>query len=214
MSRTDELKFGFGSGPINENIRFYRGNSMRGIFCLGDYLLIMPVSFADIYPGDVIVYRGTSEQENVEDVAHRVVAITENGLITRGDNNSRHDFTPVQCDQIIGKVVEMERRRRKQVVVGGAKGLRRAKLQWAILRLDRFVRRLFRFPYHLLRNSQIIPKLWRPFITEINLKTERGLLVKYIYKQRTVAIWDVSQHKFNCRKPFDLVIPPPEDLQA
>jgi len=195
-------------------IRFYRGDSMRGTFRLGDRLLIEPVLFVDIYPGDVIVYRGTNEQENVEDVAHRVVAITENGLITRGDNNSRHDFTPVQCDQIIGKVVEMERRRRKQVVVGGAKGLRRAKLQWAILRLDRFVRRLFRFPYHLLRNSQIIPKLWRPFITEINLKTERGLLVKYIYKQRTVAIWDVSQHKFNCRKPFDLVIPPPEDLQA
>ena len=195
----------------NTIFRFYRGNSMRGTFYPGDYLLITPVSFASIYPGDVIVYRGITEQEISEDVVHRVVAITETGLITRGDNNRCHDFAPVQCDQIIGKVVEMERGGGKQVVVSGSKGLRRAKLQWAILRLDRFVRLLFRFPYHKLRNSQIIPKLWRPVITEIHLKTERGSLVKYIYKRRTVAVWDASQKKFDCRKPFDLVIPHPED---
>jgi signal peptidase I len=213
MLGTDELNFGFGGRVIDENIRFYRGDSMRGTFHLGDRLLIEPVLFADIQLGDVIVYRGTNGQGNAEEVVHRVVAITEDGLITRGDNNRRHDFSPVQRDQIIGKVVEMENGGRKQAVVDGSKGLRRAKLRWAILRLDRVVRLLFQFPYHLLRNSQIVPKLWRPVITEIHLKTDCGPLVKYIYKQRTVAVWDASQKRFDCRKPFALVIPNPEEAK-
>jgi signal peptidase I len=213
MSVTDELKFGFGNKVVDENFRFYRGDSMRGTFHLGDRLRITPVLFGSICPGDVIVYRRIDEQEAVVEVVHRVVAITAYGLSTRGDNNRRHDFSPVQRDQIIGKVIEMENRGCKRAVVGGVRGLRRAKLLWALMHVDIFVRQLFRPFYHLLRNSRIISRLWRPVITEVYLKTDRGSLVKYIYKQQTVATWDLSRKRFDCRKPFDLVIPPPEDIQ-
>jgi len=213
MLGMDEQDFGFDYKAIyiKENMRYYRGNSMRGTFQIGDRLLIKPVLIVDIIPGDIIVYQRPNNKENTEEMVHRVVALREGKLITRGDQNRTLDLTPVQSNQIIGKVIAKENRGYRQVVVGGEKGLQRAKLRWAILRLNRFAYRLFIFPYRLFRNSRFISMLWRPVTTKIHLKTEGGLVVKYIYKQKTIAIWEAASKRFNCRKPYDLVIFPPED---
>jgi signal peptidase I len=194
-----------------ENTRYYRGNSMSGTFRLGDRLIVVPATSVDIMVGDIIVFYRTNHVDEKDEIVHRVVAINNREYFTRGDNNLFCDLNPVQLEQIIGKVVMVENGGRKQVVMGGAWGLRRAKLKWTTLRLNRFARRLFQLPYNLLRNSQILSKLWRPIIMKIRLQTEDGLMVKYIYKHRTVAIWDLTRQRFDCRKPFDLVIPPPQN---
>jgi len=79
------------------------------------------------------------------------------------------------------------------------------------LHLDGWVRWLFRKPYHLLLFSGIITKLWEPVFYKLTLQTEDGPLVKYIYRQHTVAVWDANLKRFDCHKPFDLVIPRPEN---
>ena len=215
MLEIDEGDFGFDYKAIyiRENIRYYRGNSMHGTFFLGDRLLIEPVLFDDIHPGDIILYRRTDNAGNTEELVHRVVVKGEGELITRGDQNRCNDISPVQSDQIIGKVVATVSGRYEQVVVGGSKGLQRAKLRWVRLRWHYIAYRLSLYPYHIFRSSRIIFKYWRPIITKIHLKTDRGPLVKYIYKQRTIAIWEASSRRFFCRRPFDLVIFPPEDPQ-
>jgi signal peptidase I len=194
-----------------ENTRYYRGNSMNGVFRLGDRLIIAPATSADIMVGDIIVFYRTNHVDEKDEIVHRVVAINNREYFTRGDNSLFCDLKPVQMEQIIGKVVMVENGGRTQVVLGGAQGLQRAKLQWTILQLDRFGHRLSQFPYNLLRNSQLISKLWRPIILQIRLQTEDGWIVKYIYKQRTVAVWNLTRQRFDCRKPFDLVISHPRN---
>jgi signal peptidase I len=215
MSVTDRTKFGFATDvpAIEANIRFYRGKSMKGTFCVGDRLVIRPVPLASIATGDVIVYQKTNSQGEIDETVHRVVEINENGLFTRGDNNLFRDIYPVQAEQIIGKVVMVEGKGRGPEVVGGARGLWKAKLWRLWLIADFWFRRLFRRPYHWLRLSKIIPKLWHLEINEVHLKTEHGPLVKYICKGHTIATWESSRKRFDCRKPFDLVIFPPEDSQ-
>jgi signal peptidase I len=220
--------------------RFYRGNSMGNIFHPGDRLRVIPIADGEIIPGDVIVFHkthrlipvlsknGESTQpksgssipqpnagqalEQAEDVVvHRVIEIVETGVITRGDNNRHRDLVPVQWEQIFGKVETVESKGRGKPVTGGIFGLWRAKLHWAVLDLDYWVRRCFRQPYHILRRSRFAARLWQPTIHKIRLQTQNGAVVKYIYKQRTVAIWETRQQSFECHKPFDLVIPHPRN---
>jgi len=170
------------------------------------YLVYVRPAKENLSPGDVIVFMRASDDCCF---THRVVAITERGLFTQGDNNLEPDTLQVSWEQIVGKVETMEVGGQRQPVLGGAKGLRAAKLRWAGLKLDYGIRRLLGGPLRALRLKRIVPMLWRPKIEEIHLKTERGPLVKYIYKQQTVAIWDPSRQRFDCRKPFNLVIPSP-----
>ena len=40
----------------NREVRFYHDRSMAGTFRPGDYLTVVPLGFADIRPGDLVVY--------------------------------------------------------------------------------------------------------------------------------------------------------------
>jgi signal peptidase I len=191
-------------------LRFYHGESMFPTFRLGDYLEIVSFSKDDICPGDVIDFRRMNLQGEPEEIVHRVVAILEDGFITRGDNRLHCDLSPVQMEQIVGKVEIIHRRGGKKLVRHGINGLRIAMFQQLVLHLNYWARRLFRDPYHFLHFSGIISRLWQPVLNRLTLQTERGPLIKYIYRQHTVAVWDLTLKRFDCRKPFDLVIPNPE----
>ena len=202
---------------IDRNTRFYHGDSMLSIFRTGDRLSLEVVSsFADVEPGDVIVFCKKNGTNGKDDVVHRVISFTKAGLITRGDNNLRNDAIPVQLDQIIGKVAIVEGRRgEKKNVSGGLAGLRIAKLYWATTRFIFFCRTIYLRPYRALNLSKIVSKFWHPEIVKVRLQIEHGHIIKYLYDHHTVAVWDTTLHKFDCRKPFDLVIPSPlEKIKA
>jgi hypothetical protein len=96
-------------------------------------------------------------------------------------------------------------------VVVGLKGIYIPRVRRELLWFYHWARKLIKHPYRLLRLSGIIPRIWKPVIRRIYLQTERGRVVKYLYKQKSVGIWDESLQRFECRKPFDLVIPSPLD---
>jgi len=196
---------------FEKNVRFYRGRSMGGTFRLGDRLIIRPVLWNEIKPGDVILFQNTNHGDQTDEVVHRVVKVRGDGLITRGDNNQACDPEPIRLDQVIGKVESIEKGKRNLKVAGGAKGLYLARIRWELSQFYRLWRKLFERPYHLLYLSGIVPKIWKPEIDQIYLQTEHGPLIKYLYKQQSVGIWDQSHQRFECRKPFDLVIPSPLD---
>lgn len=209
----DKPKYNIPIFTSKENIRYYHGDSMRGTFYLGDRLVVVPPSQEIISVGDVIVFSRMNGPDDKEEIIHRIDAISENKFITRGDNNLYRDISLVQPDQVIGKIVMVERNGQRQEVVGGSLGLWRVKPRWLWLKVDYWLRRLYRKPYRWLRLSKIIPNLWPIEINEMQIKTDRGPLIKYIYKGRTVATWETSRKLFECREPFDLVIFPPEDLE-
>jgi hypothetical protein len=189
--------------------RIYLGNSMRGVFMPGDNMLLMVVPHAEILLGDVIVFHNVSQRDRRELVVHRVIAISDSGLITRGDNNLHSDGLPVLPEQIVGKVIAVQNGPHTKAVLGGFLGLCRANLFRFFLFFKLYFRYFFRRYYARIRDSRLVERLWMPEIQKIRFQTAAGILVKYLHRGRTVASWDAAAGKFICRKPFDLVIFPP-----
>lgn len=73
----------------------------------GSLVVVKPVQPAEIMAGTAITYQIRSGEPDV--VTHRIVATRQSGYgettyITRGDNNGSDDESPVQFEQIRGKV--------------------------------------------------------------------------------------------------------------
>jgi signal peptidase I len=198
-----------------DRVRFYRGPSMLGTFRPGDCLTVESVSITDIRPGDVVVYRGVNREGEPDEVVHRVVVAVPGGLFTRGDNNPHADTTLVTADNLLGRVTHVERDGKTQPVRGGRWGLLHVRVLHARCQMRRLgwrvVTSVGRWPYRWLRNSSLVPRLWRPAVTKIRLATENGPLVKYVSGRRTVARWWPTTGRFECQKPYDLIIPRPDN---
>lgn len=192
------------------DIRFYHGRSMAGTFRPGDCLTVVPIGLADVRPGDVVVYRGWDYQEDPTELVHRIVAVVPEGLRTRGDSNPCLDTTLVTQDNLLGQVTYVERSGKMRLVHHGRIGLLRARVIHARLVILRLVKQVGRGPYCWLRGRSFVVSCWRPKITKVALQSKEGYLVKYICSGRTVARYWPTTGRFECRKPFDLVIPRPE----
>jgi len=197
--------------PDNENVRFYRGDSMSGTFRPGDCLIIGAVTLNELQAGDIVIYRAANHESEADELVHRIVASTPDGLVARGDNNPCVDTTLATAENLVGRVTHVERNGITRPVRGGRLGLLHARVSRLRLRVWRFVKRLGRVPYRRLRNSNLIPRLWQPNVTTLRFDTEKGSLVKYICNGRTVARWWVENQRFECDKPYDLVIPRPDE---
>lgn len=188
----------------------YRGRSMRGTFRTGDCLTVEPVSFDNIYKGDVVVFCGLNESGETKELVHRVMTVSPESLITRGDNNPYIDITVVTPDILVGRVTHVERDGKKRRIHGGYLGLMRARILHAWLHVRRLIGIVLGIPYRWLRKSDLVSMLWRPVIKKIHFKTDNGPLIKYIYGKRTVARWWPEEGRFECRKPYDLVLHCPD----
>ena len=183
----------------------YTGSSMKPTFRSGHLLYVRPTA-QELAVGDVIVFTDPLKKDHI---VHRIVSITNTRLITRGDNNLHDDLVPVRLEEVVGKVEMTEDRGVLRPVIGGRLRLWMIKVRWAARQLVNWIKGIFRRPYQLLRLSGYVARVWRPSIVKVYLQNESGPLVKYINKQRTVAVWHPLQQRFECRKPYDLIIPPP-----
>ena len=80
--------------------------SMVPIMNVGDFIIVKPVEPEDVSVGDVIAYRLTSPVANGVNVTvvHRVIDITEEGFVFKGDNNPECDLL-VYPSQILYKII-------------------------------------------------------------------------------------------------------------
>jgi hypothetical protein len=90
-------------------------------------------------------------------------------------------------------------------------GLFYARLIHARNHLWLFIKRLGWRIYGFIRLSGLVARVWRPAITQLRLMTDKGPLIKYCHGNRTIAHWWIEKRYFNVLKPFDLVIPNPEE---
>jgi len=94
----------------------YPTGSMTPTLDIGDLVVVRSVSYDSLQVGDVIVYRppipGGGCQ--AEDIVHRIVNITSEGLITQGDNRASnsnpipdepYEWPPVTPECVQGTVV-------------------------------------------------------------------------------------------------------------
>jgi len=187
---------------------------MAGTFRFGDRLIVEHVPLTDIHPGDLVIYRALNHGGNEKELVHRVMSVLPEGLVARGDNNPFADRTLVTEKNLVGMVAYVERDGKCISVRSGWPGLLRACVghgyrglwgwAWGLVRL---MGRMF---YGRLRDSGLVVHLWRPSIERVRLLTEKGRLVKYVCRRRTVACYWPGNGRFECRKPYDLVLWPNE----
>jgi len=95
---------------VQADTRRVDGTSMLPTLEGGDLVVIQSVPIDQIHVGDIIVYNGLCSAGG-ESVVHRVVNITAQGLITKGDNNARTDqeygiaISPITSQCLEGKAV-------------------------------------------------------------------------------------------------------------
>ena len=185
---------------------------MAGTFRPGDCLILKPVPLHHIRKGDVVIFRIIKDQEKEEEkhLAHRVMAVSPGELVTRGDNNPYCDDSPVTPDNLVGRVEIVERSGKKKRVRGDSRGLIRARLLHTRLILKKILKFFFKNPYRLIKKSRIVSYLWHPVFKIVYFKTDKGLLVKYLHGERTAAYWWLDQGRFQCKKPYDLVLRRPD----
>lgn len=196
--------------PANgQAVLFYYGRSMQSLFQPGDCLWVQPARLEDIRVGDVVIFRNAGLQGEERECVHRIVAAAPDGLVARGDNNPFPDAERVTAANLVGRVTHVQRGARVQRVWGGSLGILQARWMRAWMRFFWLVRSwLVRVggPYRWLRNSGLAKRLWRPLVQRVELITKDGRLVKYVCRGRTVARWWPEKRRFECRKPYDLIL--------
>jgi len=95
---------------VQADTRRVDGTSMLPTLEGGDLVVIQSVPISQIHVGDIVVYNGLCSALG-ESVVHRVVNITDQGLITKGDNNQYTDqrygiaTSPITSQCLEGKAV-------------------------------------------------------------------------------------------------------------
>jgi signal peptidase I len=181
---------------------------MKASFRVGDRLHIKPVLIEKLKKGDVIIFQGTDFNGEEKELVHRVVSIYKDGLYTRGDNNTQNDDILVTQKNFKGIVTHFERNGKKKPVKNGFQGMIKAKIRYSNLSIKMLIRVIFRMPYRALKKSRLVPKIWKPDIKKIYIKTLDGEIIKYIHGSHTVAQMWPKKKKFLCKKPYDLIIKP------
>lgn len=74
--------------------------SMEPEIKTGDLVIVKSANFNQIEVGDVITFK---YEGNI--VTHRVINKTEDGFMTKGDNNNIEDTEVVSSDELIGRVL-------------------------------------------------------------------------------------------------------------
>jgi signal peptidase I len=187
------------------------GASMAPLFKPGDLLCCRKEKFENVCLGDIIIVAWKNDKKHTEYIVHRSVSIKPDYLTTQGDNNLEPDVQVVTKKNFVGLVTSFSRQNRVCSVNGGYIGLIYAHLFHARNYIWLFVRRLGWRIYRLTRQSGLVARAWHPTISQIRVMTDQGFLIKYCHGNHTVARWWPETKKFDVVKPFDLVIPHPEE---
>ena len=75
------------------------GNSMKGTIDSGTFVILKPEQ--EYMAGDIIGF----VDENNRKVIHRIMAVTDEGFITKGDNNQKNDRGIQTLDKVIGRTI-------------------------------------------------------------------------------------------------------------
>jgi signal peptidase I len=189
------------------NTIVFTGSSMNPTLREGYLLTVTPFENEPIVKGDVIYFRRHGQMA----VVHRVVEVTEEGVQTRGDNNSSNDPFLVQKNEIIGKVITAQKGRNVWKIHGGRRGC-------AVMQKNRLASSIFRRgaklmagPYRKLANRGvfpgILPQSFRPKVVsfKVNMYLDQFKL-KLMVGDHEVGRYDHNNKIWQIRPPFRLFV--------
>ena len=128
---------------------------------------------------------------------------------TQGDGNWRRDAEPLAPEEFIGRVEEADGPLGRRPVVGGARGLRRARARHVVAFVRWGVLSVAAPFYRVLRASRIVSCLWRPEVQVAQFAATGGIQTKFIHRGQTIACWQRQTRVWTCQAPYDLILFPP-----
>jgi hypothetical protein len=144
------------------------GPSMNPSLRAGDLLTVAPYRNRAVRRGDVVILRPPGEDRLI---AHRIILAGGDKLQARGDNNSRADPWILRPEDILGRVVLVERRGRPRALRGGPSGDLRGRVIRCLTMSRLALFRVFRPAYRWADRSgifkRIVPLRFRPRVVAI-----------------------------------------------
>jgi len=104
---------------VERNLFSYQGRSMWPAFQEGDLLRVQPVTLETLHVGDCITYHSHNGKALI---THRVIALHDGKIHTRGDAHPEPDDLIVNADQLVGRVAGRFRLGGLKSVRGGVAG--------------------------------------------------------------------------------------------
>jgi hypothetical protein len=151
--------------------------------------------------GDVIAFRPPGEEHVV---AHRLLTIHPEGLLTRGDNCVAPDAWLVSPDAVLGRVTSVVRRGRRRRIHGGLLGRCTAGATRARNTACRLAVAVLRRPYHVL--ARISPLRLQPRVAGFH--RPGGTEFELLLGRRSIGRWLPGPKEWAIRAPYRLLVDP------
>jgi len=183
----------------------YTGPSMNPTLRAGDFLRVLPYDGRKIRAGDVIVF---SSLEDGTKITHRVISVDSRGIKTRGDNGGNVDPWILRPDDLLGRVVSVQRGKRQLRIFGGPVGQLVGLTLKGIRMIDTEISRLFYPVYDWLARSGILRR-WlkgRVDVRVVSLNRPGGKELYLLLGQRAVGRWLPGKDRWQIRRPFRLFV--------
>ena len=181
------------------------GISMNPTLTKQDLLEIAPYQEIPPKVGDVVLFQTSNSDKYV---IHRIINITHEGYITKGDNSDRNDLWTLQKKQIYGRIINAHQGDKCRKIAGGLLGrfagfscYMRRKAAWRVVQLLRpFYKSLCTNGFlHWLIPVRLTPQV-ATFHSDTHV-THRLLLGK-----RIIGSFDDSLLQWQIRRPYRLFV--------
>jgi len=188
--------------PVTLN---FTGSSMKPSLKPGDGLRVHPYGDRKIRIGDVVV---VCPPEREQHVVHRVVSVDSHGIRTRGDNNNNTDAWVLCAEDIIGRVVCVNRKNRSKTIYGGLLGRVYASGLKAIKQIDLTVSRILHPVYHRFASSGIfrnlLPQQLKTHI--LCFKRANGIEMQLLMGRWVIGRQLTGRDRWHIQRPFRLFV--------
>jgi signal peptidase I len=185
----------------------YFGKSMNPTFREPELLEVEPYEDKPVRCGDVIYFTSPDKRTPV---VHRVIQITPEGILTRGDNNPLLDSYCLSSDQITGKVVSALRGEMKHKVWGGKAGRLIGSGMYGLRWLDRKISTHLHPLYTWLSQqdhfARILPAGLRPRI--LCFKQNGADHIFLFWGNFQIGQYDEKKGEWMIQRPFRLFVSP------
>lgn len=185
----------------------YTGQSMNPLFSTGDILYIIPYGETKISNDDIIVFRSPNDKTFI---THRVVSILPYGIITKGDNSEYVDNWKLNPNDIIGKVIFIQRNGKLKKTFRGFGNKPYVEI---IRRYNYFKRRVLSIlspVYHSLSNKAIysLQDKKPSFLKQININRADGIEKQILLGKYLIGRLRPKCTKWEIKKPFRILLNP------
>lgn len=183
----------------------YKGSSMNPTLKAPCILQVLPYQGEKIQRGDVIVFHHPGDGRAI---THRVVCIDSHGIRTRGDNSSRVDPWVVGANNIVGRVIYVQRGDRQRSIYGGLGGRLYLFGVRAIRIIDSKISSLIHPVYHRLAQTgafrRWLPARMQPRVLSLDRST--GTELQLLMGRRVIGRLLPGRNQWVIRRPFQLFV--------